>query len=371
MSYSTTLELARFMGIEKKIPDLDTISSARTKETVGTGDDSETLFWLDHSRVLASSYTLYYGSAETATDTLTETTHYTIDKDLGKITLTSAGVTLLSTNNIYAAYSYINPTVGFTDTQLSNALSRAEEEIDNFTNNHFATSTDDTPDWKQVSNEEQDGKGAFDINYFTLQNYPLPSVSTTLNGAVTADDGTITVVSTAGFPSSGYIRIEDDKIAYTGKSDTTFTGCTSVSAHDDELTVSPYVVEISTTEPGGTISWDILKEGTEFEIDHKTGRVHIYSAGATGSGTYVDLESTPPRLVANRFRISYIWGNSSIPNDIVKATLMIAARDIMGATVRKAHTTGMNEFNPSLLDVDREEIDKILSNYRNEMYGRC
>ena len=50
-----------------------------------------------------------------------------------------------------------------------------------------------------------------------------------LNGAIDADDTTITVDATTGFPrtgEAGYIVIDSEKITYTGKTSTTFTGCT-------------------------------------------------------------------------------------------------------------------------------------------------
>jgi hypothetical protein len=84
--------------------------------------------------------------------------------------------------------------------------------------------------------------------------------NTLLNGAVLVDATTITVDSTTGFPSSGYIYIYDvgsyatpgdvsstytdatnapmcDRVAYTGTSATTFTGCTGARAHDDNMVV--------------------------------------------------------------------------------------------------------------------------------------
>lgn len=365
-SYGTTLELARFMGIECQIPDLATVGEDRTKETIGTGDNSETIFYLDHAYVLAESYSIFYGSAESSATELTETTHYTLNKDIGKLTLTSAGVTLVGTNNIYGSYSYC--CIGLTDTQLADALNRAKAEIDKLTNNHFVDSTVATPDWNQSLDEKQSGKGAYDRNYFTLQNYPIPDVSTTTNGAILEDDTTITVVSTSGFPSSGYILIENDKISYTGKTDTTFTGCSSVSAHDDAKTVRSYVVEISSTDSGGTITWDVLSEDTEFDIDRKTGRVHIYGDGSYWGSTVVDIQSSPLKGVANRFRVSYISGESSIPNDIVKATLMLAAKDIMSLAVRSAHSRGLNDFDPGLINVDQDEFNRLIEAYRNEQY---
>jgi hypothetical protein len=53
---------------------------------------------------------------------------------------------------------------------------------------------------------------------------------TTVNANFSASAATITVVSTAEFPSSGQIVIGAMTITYTGKTATTFTGCTGVTA---------------------------------------------------------------------------------------------------------------------------------------------
>jgi hypothetical protein len=47
-----------------------------------------------------------------------------------------------------------------------------------------------------------------------------------LNGDDNATIQTITVGSTAGASAAGHIKIEDEIIEYTGKTGTTFTGCT-------------------------------------------------------------------------------------------------------------------------------------------------
>ena len=369
MAYATTQELAQFMNIGGALPNKDLEGEDRPSEEVGTGDNSKTKFFLDHAYVINSSESLRFAATEDVAGTaLVLTTDYTIDDDLGKITLTTAGRTAVGTNNIYADYSFT--TVGLTDTQLSDALTRAEKEVDNQTNNHFADGTAATPDWNQFLNQKQMGKGVTDNNYFTLQNYPLPDVSTTLDGAVTAEDATITVVSTNGFPSSGSFLIGSDKILYTGKDTTNFTGCTSVEAHDDGSTVKPYVVEISTTNPGGSITWQVLTEDTEFDLDRKTARVHLYENRSITESTIAPNLTMPPRLVANRFRASFISGNSTIPVDITKATLMLAAKDLMSTVVRQAHTNGLNDFNPDLINIDEKEFDKIISHYRNEQYAR-
>jgi len=74
--------------------------------------------------------------------------------------------------------------------------------------------------------------------------YPTDDVEdTSLNGAITATDTSITVATTASFLSSGYIQIGSELIEYTGKTDTKFTGCvrgtrgTTAAAHADEAVV--------------------------------------------------------------------------------------------------------------------------------------
>lgn len=66
-----------------------------------------------------------------------------------------------------------------------------------------------------------------------------------LNGAVSdVTATTITVDSTANFPEAGRIRIDDEEILYTGKTPTTFTGCTRgarstrAATHSDNAVVN-------------------------------------------------------------------------------------------------------------------------------------
>jgi hypothetical protein len=63
---------------------------------------------------------------------------------------------------------------------------------------------------------------ATDSNLYIAKN----NLSTVLNETLTAGDTTITVVSTANFPTTGYITIEQEAISYTGISGNDFTGCT-------------------------------------------------------------------------------------------------------------------------------------------------
>ena len=99
----------------------------------------------------------------------------------------------------------------------------------------------------------------------------LTQPSTQLNGAVTAGDTTITVDSTSGFSSSGYIYIYDtgvvnsttgsrmNKVTYTGTSSTTFTGCTKATAHDDDMDVKGDTVGNQGCPQCGTMRYEIYK----------------------------------------------------------------------------------------------------------------
>jgi len=78
---------------------------------------------------------------------------------------------------------------------------------------------------------------------------------TAINDAtgISATDETITVDSTLGFPEQGRIKIEQEEILYTGKTATTFTGCTraergtKASTHSDDTRVhNAYNVVIAT-----------------------------------------------------------------------------------------------------------------------------
>ncbi len=70
-----------------------------------------------------------------------------------------------------------------------------------------------------------------------LSNWPS---LTLLNGAVNDAVTTLTVDSTEDFPTSGTVTIGTEDITYTGKTDTTFTGCTrganstSAASHSDD-----------------------------------------------------------------------------------------------------------------------------------------
>jgi len=130
--YSTTLQFAERSGLGLRIVD----------ENVGTGDNAETDFDLDHSNVISSSYTLQHAaSGSNSMTALTETTHYTLDKESGRILLESAGVTALGTDILYATYWHTDQ---FSDTVISDLIDIADDEIDLRSGRKWDTATEVT-----------------------------------------------------------------------------------------------------------------------------------------------------------------------------------------------------------------------------------
>ena len=97
--------------------------------------------------------------------------------------------------------------------------------------------------------------------------------STQLNGALTINATTITVDSTSLFPSSGIITIDSENISYTGKTATTFTGCTraaestTAATHDDNATVELLITAALPTVHAAAIIAIETKLGSGASID--------------------------------------------------------------------------------------------------------
>ena len=82
---------------------------------------------------------------------------------MGILTLTGAGVTLVSTNSIYVAYKFNK--LGFKDSELQFQLDRSESRIDKATANHWADGSVATPNYNQYLDEKHDGRGRYKRSY--------------------------------------------------------------------------------------------------------------------------------------------------------------------------------------------------------------
>ena len=81
--------------------------------------------------------------------------------------------------------------------------------------------------------------------------YDNTGTTTTLDGAITSVDTTITVDSTVGFEAVGTITIGAEDIVYTGKTATTFTGATVTASHSDGATVTRSTIWYDITRASG------------------------------------------------------------------------------------------------------------------------
>jgi hypothetical protein len=113
--------------------------------------------------------------------------------------------------------------------------------------------------------------------------------NTELTASIDDDDTTINVASTAAFASTGVIYIEREAIAYTGKTATSFTGCTrghygsEAVEHIYSIGVFPACIPVVSDGPGGL----------------RGRRVVIYAAEHTQAGT----------SAATRIWIGYVKGD--------------------------------------------------------------
>lgn len=352
LKYTTTLKLGNILGIVKDVPSWD-VAASPTNEAVGTGDNSNTQFFLDQLNIVADSYTIYANAVA-----MTETTHYTLDKDRGEITLTSAGVTMLGTDDLTAKYKYFDS--GMSDSYLTSVLERAESETDKQINSVFTDGTATNPAYP-LETEIQSSEGLFMDRIITTKK-PLKDVETTLDGDHTAAITTISLASGTGdnYPTSGTIIIGSEAIAYTGVSTDDLTGCTrgslgtTAATHDDGDAVHSTVLFRSDTSEGTAVSWTIQPWDT--------------SMNATSEGLIYKFEDASPdpltrRGVANRIKILYYYGYDTIPEDVIRLSLLLAKRMLVQDNVGKAIIAGRNEFRPEMLNADESEIQKIVSSY--------
>ena len=117
------------------------------------------------------------------------------------------------------------------------------------------------------------------------------SATTTLNGALNSSATTITVVSTTGFSATGAIGINGEYITYSGKTPTTFTGCTrgvgsTAVAHNSGATVNQYSNatgwgQAATSGVGSQLRlWSQSNYGQDLIINPRGGALYLWAVNA-------------------------------------------------------------------------------------------
>lgn len=148
--------------------------------------------------------------------------------------------------------------------------------------NDFSTDDEDNPPQDRIMRFYLDEKNRF--HWF----YPKDGVTTTLNGAITATDTSITLTDSSSFDSSGRVAIGSELVDYTGNAGNILTGCTrgannsTAAAHSDAATVtSAYLfIEGDASTGNDIINFNLIK--STFDIVNMV----IYNAGKDllGSG---------------------------------------------------------------------------------------
>jgi len=365
LNYANELELNQFLGMDADIPDRDTGSSS-TRESVGRGDGATIKFFFDQKFLINNTENIFLSTNSGTTPDFSKGQHYSIDYDRGILFLNDAGTILLGTGTIDAEYQYNSANVK--DTVINIALARSEAEIDNMTTSRFVDASGTTPAWTSVTREEYDGQGRFNRDYFTAY-APLADMSSNLTGTLNAAGTQVFANSTDGFPDSGIIVIDTEQITYDSKTGSSFEGLargygdSSAGTHSGTAGVYSTVVEVSLDEEGTDPTWDTMERNIDYDLDNESGRIHMYKEQwTTSSGSYFN-NLQPLKGVPNRMRFSYLYGQSTIPEEIKRATLMLASRELRLQTVTRALIQGRDEFKPATIDVDLEWVKNTIKDY--------
>lgn len=120
---------------------------------------------------------------------------------------------------------------------------------------------------------------------------------------------TVTVDSTANFASSGYIKINDEIIEYTGTTSTTFTGLlrgslsTTAAAHSDndaviEASLGWGLPAESTIAGANLTNWTHDNFGEDLLINVKNGGIYYWDRTSGTTSRAVELKDVPNSILA-------------------------------------------------------------------------
>jgi len=361
--YATSSQLAQIIGIKIDVPSWEA-GKTPENESVGQGDSSEKVFYLNHRNILDSSYTLFYGDDSSATDELIDTTDYSIESDTGIITLTDAGVTKVAAKKIYAKYSYTKN--GMENTYLVEVLNRAEAKVDNETNTTFTDGTATNPAYPSET-EIQSSPGYF-REQIIAEEKPLIDIVTTLDGALAIDAEIVPLTTCNGsnYPTSGSIIIDSEVITYTGITADNLTGCTrgamstTAATHDDLAPIHSTILFVSNTQEGTSVDYTVQPWNTYMHAT-ETGLFYTYNQSVFNTSQF------PNRLtrqdIADRVKLIYYHGYTTIPADITRLTLIFAKEMLLKDNIGSSLIAGRDGFQPGVMDTDSKETDSIINSY--------
>ena len=155
---------------------------------------------------------------------------------------------------------------------------------------------------------------ALDVGeYVTFTSVTVPGATTTLNGAITDSDTTITLTDASSFSSSGSVRIGDEIITYSGKSVNDLTGCvrgtngTTAVAHADATAVRESTVTRYNTTDFTSLTFEVLSTATNsFTIQMATTETGT-GMSAAGGASINPYEEIGPTIQT----YGYGWGTGT------------------------------------------------------------
>jgi len=363
-AYCTTKEVIEFLGLDASIPDYDgNAGSGNDPEEIisASGASTATTFYTDKTRVIDDTYTFSYGASQTASQTnLTETTHYTYNKDTGAFLLNSAGFIAVGSNGVYSVYKYIQSGSKYTDSVISDIIDRKTAFIDKETYQSWQTTA-------LSLQEEHAGRGGSDRLY-RVDNQPVIFIRSRLNGDVTDSDVTFVVDDTTGFTAGDYLTVDSEVVlvdAVVDSTDLTVTRAqygTMAASHVDEARLCNVVVESSNASEGFSPSFKVLSFDDEFEISD-TGAVQVLHIDAFGS-QIPGLDVYPARHIFNRLKVTYRSGMSTVPEDVNNLCILMVAKEMFASQVLNALSRGTDGFKTDGIRHVDDEIKRLLNKLR-------
>ena len=382
LNFTSVLGFVNNVKSLMKIPNADTASEDNTRygangiEILGTGDNSRLIFFLNNPGVIEETLTLSFGADEFNRTDLTETTDYTFNSDNSQVILTTTGRTAIGTNDLYGIYDY--NTLGLLNNEIERELFWAEAKIERISEQTFANFSDANPAYRKTLNEpfylnnpsvgEIGGSAGKAIE---LMYQPLVELSTTVNGAYTTGGTTLTLADASGFITAGAIYVGGNKVVYTAKTGNDLTVPSTTPSIADGAVVRGEVVELSREPEGVDPSFTVLDPDTEYIIDFVQGKVQLLNNAFLGEFSATDVRFPERRFV----RISSLsaWHeegqNPVVPDEIERCAYAIAEKRIFGSIIQKKHMQGLNDFRPTLLNANDDDINSIIVSYQTLNVG--
>lgn len=362
LKYTTVQGFWKFLLLNESITDFQP-GQTPERETVASNTVAAGDYYLNNMGVNEDTLVLYKGGTSTA---LTPTTHYTFDSDTSKVTITSAGATLLDTSDLTAEYEYNSNGKYLNYNQTTSLLAESEADVEDRCNTVFADQTSSTPGYLQVNNEPLMGQGCSN-NLYSLSRGSIVKLQTTVDGDYTTGASTIDITDATGFPESGTIYIGGNKVTYTSKASNTLTIPSSTQSISDGAVVRGEVVEVTTSPTGVTPTFTVLTPDTDYIIDYNRGDIQLVDSYYSQEDTYL---STAQDGILDRVRVTYMqaWHkenkDAEIPSEIAKIVYMIAGRQLIQRTVLKSHAGQRDNFNPTSFGFSKIDIDELIKQYK-------